>query len=375
MKSILREFIELSEEDKKALWSRATFIFDTNILLNLYRYSLKTREALLNSFESLKDNIWIPYNVAHEFMNKRCDVICEINERYETISKEIPIFKSQILKYLRLSENDNDVKELEKYINNWLKNNKEKNLLKCEFSNDPILDKLFLYFDEKTGFPFSDAELKKIKEEGKGRFENNIPPGYKDSKKKDGENDNNMYGDLIIWKQILNYARENKKDIIFITQDQKIDWWNIVHGKTIGPRFELRKEFYDFTEQLFHMYSMDSFLDYIDKQRGVDIEQSVIDEVKSYDKVYMTESVLKRFEKLTDREKKIFINHINDAKLFRNNTYHKKSIDDVAKDYYINKLETEAMLNRLRKEYDEEEISKFEEEQFRNIIKEKEKNI
>ena len=44
-------------------------------------------------------------------------------------------------------------------------------------------------------------------------------------------------------------TKDNKRDVIFITDDKKEDWWNICKGRTIGPRVELIKEFSDITNQ------------------------------------------------------------------------------------------------------------------------------
>ena len=40
------EYLPLSVEKKKSLWENAVFVFDTNVLLSLYRYKLTTRETL-----------------------------------------------------------------------------------------------------------------------------------------------------------------------------------------------------------------------------------------------------------------------------------------------------------------------------------------
>lgn len=60
-------------------------------------------------------------------------------------------------------------------------------------------------------------------DEGEQRYKKEIPPGFKDAKKKDGVR---KYSDLIIWKEILRFAEKNKKDIIFVTDDVKADWWD-----------------------------------------------------------------------------------------------------------------------------------------------------
>ena len=63
MRNAIKEFIEPSDYERHNLWENAIFVFDTNVLLNLYRYSAKTRNSLLDAFESFKDRIWIPYQV------------------------------------------------------------------------------------------------------------------------------------------------------------------------------------------------------------------------------------------------------------------------------------------------------------------------
>mgnify|MGYP000225931369 FL=1 len=86
MKNAIKEYIEYSNEEKRNLWDTATFVFDTNIFLNLYRYSNKTRNQLLESLEYLKTRIWMPYQVALEFCKDRYGVIDEVNRRFENIN-------------------------------------------------------------------------------------------------------------------------------------------------------------------------------------------------------------------------------------------------------------------------------------------------
>lgn len=57
----------------------------------------------------------------------------------------------------------------------------------------------------------------------KKRYKDQVPPGFMDGKNKDGVR---KYSDLIIWKEILNYARNQEKDIVFVTDDVKADWWD-----------------------------------------------------------------------------------------------------------------------------------------------------
>ena len=285
MKNAIKEFIEPTSKEKQQLWEKAVFVFDTNVLLNLYRYSAKTRNSLLAAFESFKERVWIPYQVAYEYMRKRCEVIYETVQRYDQFKKEIDIFTGKAIDTLRLTSVDEEVSELTRYLIKWLDSNKDRNLLVLSAEKDEILDKILTLFDGRVGNKIDPAELERIKEEGKGRYEKLIPPGYKDDKKKKGqEDDNNAYGDLIIWKQIIKYAKENGTGVVYVTHDQKEDWWNIVKGKTIGPRVELRKEFMKETGQEFHMYSMNSFISTYNKMNEVPIDKSAVDEVISLER-------------------------------------------------------------------------------------------
>lgn len=103
MKEVIKEFLEPSKKEKQELWEKAVFVFDTNVLLNLYRYSAKTRNSLLNAFESFTGRIWIPYQVACEYMRKRCEVIYETVQRYDQFKKEAETFTGKAVETLRLT--------------------------------------------------------------------------------------------------------------------------------------------------------------------------------------------------------------------------------------------------------------------------------
>ena len=45
MKHLFSSYYQPSEDELKALWATATFVFDTSVLLNLYRYQQKRERA------------------------------------------------------------------------------------------------------------------------------------------------------------------------------------------------------------------------------------------------------------------------------------------------------------------------------------------
>lgn len=279
MKNAIREYIEYSEEEKKELWDTATFVFDTNVFLNLYRYSNNTRKQLLDAIEKLKPRIWMPYQVAYEFCKDRYSVIEESNKRFDDIGKDADRLIKDWKQTLRLDDNNEDIATLRNYLLKWIKDNKKKNFLVFDISNDKIFTKLLELFDGKTGKEISSEDRRKIEKEGEERFERKTPPGYKDNAKTD-----NKYGDLFVWKEIIQYSKSHSVDVVFITHDRKEDWWNTCAGKTIGPRVELRKEFYQETQRRFHMYTMTSFLSLINDIKKDSIDKKTIQEVETITK-------------------------------------------------------------------------------------------
>ena len=123
--------------------------------------------------------------------------------------------------------------------------------------NDPIRDRLTVIFEGLVGDEYSDEDLFKLYAEGKKRYERRaLPPGYKDDKKPEHE----RYGDLIVWRQLLDKAIREEKSIIFVTDDAKDDWWQIINDERLGPRAELREEFRRITGEDIYIYSTEHFM-------------------------------------------------------------------------------------------------------------------
>lgn len=353
MKNIFKEYINLSDEKKDSMWSESIFVFDTNLLLNLYRYSKKTREALLKALNNLNERIWLPYHVVEEYHKNRCEIIYETINKYDKIEKDAAKFANDCQGTFRLQ--DEEVDEFRAFVEKWLVKVKKDNLLVSSPTDDKILDELLVLFDGKVGKNFEQKVLDTIKIEGITRYDSKVPPGYMDAKKINGAYDNNMFGDLIIWKQILEYSKEFGKDIIYVTNDQKEDWWYITHGKTIGPRYELKKEFHDYTGKEFHMYSMDGFLARADMNTDISILEEVKNiEVESYHEcINSTIDINSTFffnnlKKFNDVNRKIYtndwieFNHLFVSKVLEN------KIDKLRKQI--------AALTQLEKKYHQKEI-------------------
>src|SRR6266446_4205526 len=88
MRNLFPGFYKRSEEELSKIWQEGIFVFDTNMLLNIYRYTQKTRARYLEILDVLKqrNQLWIPYQVAYEYQDRRITVIQGQLDAYKEIA-------------------------------------------------------------------------------------------------------------------------------------------------------------------------------------------------------------------------------------------------------------------------------------------------
>lgn len=290
MKKKFIGFYNPTKDEINEAWKKGIFAFDANTLLNLYRYTDKTRDDFLNALKTIKERLFLPYQAAFEYQNNRLEVIDSIENSYDELYE---VFPENFDKYLKSQINKHKkhpsivIEKIIKLHNDFLENLSnelnEQKLKHPDFrSKDDVLNELTDLFENSVGEEFSKEDLLKIYKEGESRYSNEIPPGYKDQINKKSKGQRHIYGDLIIWKELINNAKNKKYPLIFITDDRKEDWWTIQKGKTIRPREELIKEFFDFTGIRILIYNADHFLSFA-KEKGLlpRLKLETIEEVKN----------------------------------------------------------------------------------------------
>lgn len=281
MKSMFVGYFRPKEDALLALWNDCIFVVDANVLLNLYRYSTGTRLELEKALENIKDRAFIPHQAAKEFLKNRLSVTAGQAKEYASAIKTINELVANLSSkdrhpFLSDEELPNFTKYSEKLVSTLESQQTE---LFNKFSDDEILIFVEQIFDGKTGKQYDEIKLGEIVKEGEGRYQKEIPPGYKDSKKESTDDPYRKFGDLIVWKQTIDYSKDNKKPVIFITDDKKEDWWLEQSGRTIGPRPELIEEFCKSTKQKFWMYSVDRFIQESAKISKTTVSEDVIQEI------------------------------------------------------------------------------------------------
>ena len=276
MKKTFDCFYPPTQKELDRLWKKAVIAFDASALLNLYRYSEQTRQAFLDTLRKLNDRIWLPHQAALEYHRGRINAIHNELEQYDGIVPKFqPIHDTLVTQFghpFILPDTVDQLKTLFQTIAEELKQGKatHESLLR----NDPILDRLTTLFDRLVGSHYPKERQSKIESEGKDRYLKDIPPGYRDKGKTKGD----PFGDLILWNQMLDKAKEHKKGLIFVTDDATDDWWQ---EHTDLPRPELKEEMQQIAGSAFHMYKSRTFWEQAARLAGDPVVPAVIDELEA----------------------------------------------------------------------------------------------
>lgn len=224
-------------------------VFDTNVLLAAYQWRNATKEQIekiINKFYN-ENKLKYSMQVIKEFSKNRVLLIRErINDvanemdmltNVTPLEKLIPILNGKEI-YMKTQEIQ---KDYIRYINLYRDQLKIiKDELKKLVSDDSFFNLIYNTAQGNIIKNYTNDELEELKIEGRRRFENKIPPGFKDKNKTNG----NEYGDYILWKELMSL----KSNVIFVSNDEKADWClKSDDGEILTTNLELLKEFFEET--------------------------------------------------------------------------------------------------------------------------------
>ncbi|UYO39172.1 DUF4935 domain-containing protein [Rhodopseudomonas palustris] len=272
-----------TREELSKIWNDCLFVPDTNILLHLFRYGTKTRSQVIKTLEGLKPRVWIPYQVGVEFQKNWREVDQANREAYDKVTSEITAQANKLKAIFNQFTRHQtiDAKEEQERVDAFIFDINER-LAKAKASHPSHTEAHTVFCEisdligESVGRRPSQDEISKIQQEGEKRYAALIPPGYRDAKK-DGAN---KFGDLLVWKEILEKAKTEGRPIVMISDDIKEDWWHEFRGARIGARPELVEEMRDYADQAFILYSLSHFLKRAAKHLKQNIDSEAIAEIK-----------------------------------------------------------------------------------------------
>jgi hypothetical protein len=299
MNKAFREYHYIAGTDRTKLWKDSFIVLDTNVFLDFYSYGKDTLDDYFNVLKEAKkrNQLWMPHRVGFEFFERRIGIISRQLNVYDSIlnylnnpGKTISNLTNSSGVHAHLDYEDisskytESVKSLVGEIEKLKMNHPD------HLGNDNILESLEeIYTDSLVGEPYSPQQISELIKEGEERYAKHIPPGFRDDGKTDDENkpdSNRKYGDLIIWKQILEKAKTSNKSIIFVTNDAKDDWVQYAKDKRrLGPKPALRKEIINYANVDFDLYSSDEFLKSAKEYLGVSLRTGSVEEVQKYRKL------------------------------------------------------------------------------------------
>ncbi|MCA1990479.1 MAG: PIN domain-containing protein [Coleofasciculus sp. S288] len=298
MRNLFRGYYKPTPAEFTQIWKHCIFSFDTNVLLHIYSYTPATRERFFEILNGFSDRIWIPHQVAYEYQKNRPHVIYAQQKAYGDIegilNQGFYALRNDLLKSYRrhpFIDTQQILADVEKAM--------EEIKSKIQFAQlhhpnymdyDELREILSDLFDGKVGQPYSDEELEIIYQKAEKRFTYKQPPGYKDAKKTIPRS----YGDVVLWFQLIDYAKSQQKPVLFVTDDNKEDWWLKVAGETFAPRPDLIQEILsevgreDFQ---FYMYHSDEFIEQAEKFLNLPVRPEAIQEARE---IMLQESVIQR---------------------------------------------------------------------------------
>ncbi|WP_395454276.1 PIN domain-containing protein [Azospirillum melinis] len=316
MREEFQEFYPLTSDEMRILWEEAIIVFDTNVLLRLFRYREKTANYVFEVLDHFKDRLWIPYQVGWEFQRNRENKIDEGRVAYKNIIKELERIENDLTKTLselkdfgihpavNLDDNLDGLRQQVSSVREQIERDYENTPLDAHFIK--IFQNLTDLYKGKVGVPYSDARLKELFKIGKQRYDSKVPPGFADAIPKAKEPEQRLYGDFLLWQQTLEHAKNVQKPVILVTEDIKKDWWmRTDDGKTKGPLPELRAEFRREVSKIFHMYRIDQFLkwapEYGAPKKEEQEQNGIIEEVENVGRSQYELAITQTSENISQR--------------------------------------------------------------------------
>jgi hypothetical protein len=288
MKELFPSYYRLTDEELKTLWSESLVAFDTNSLLNIYKYPKDAQQDMLRAMKAVQDRLLLPHHVALEFNRHRLGVIAEQVDTYDKVAKIVKDMQNELtqkldkLKLVKL-HSQIDPTPLTESISQAADDFLEKlKVLKQKqpkvHEEDKLRQELDQLFQDRIVGGFPDQNMLDLwGDEAEDRFLRQVPPGFEDAKAKakhgtdleftfDGLRYKNKYGDYILWRQLLEAVetRGVPTNLILVTDDSKSDWWNEIRSEgnlKVGVHPNLVEEFRRYSDGgFFQIYSSEGFL-------------------------------------------------------------------------------------------------------------------
>lgn len=280
------------EEFKKYRADRHLIVLDTNIFLELYRQPANISLDVISALTKIIDNIYVPRQVYEEYLGNFQKICGGEKKKYQRVSKELAEsvrklqedIDTKITEYRKHNytditklqeELDEKISDIQGIVKEFEKNHKTEIEINIDFLKadkvKEFVDLLEAQGKIQASIPFS--KRLSVLQEGKTRFDNLIPPEFMDIEKEGAD----KYGDLFVWKSIIEVAKEKNVNIIFVCNDTKEDWWEKDGDTPINLRRELLDEFKEQNPFLnVNFMTLDKFFSYLVEELHIGNSKSAL---------------------------------------------------------------------------------------------------
>jgi len=250
---------------------------DTNVLLLPYTIRKDGLKTIQHFYEGLRSagRLLLSERVAREFIANRDRKLAELIKMIGDLKSRINIGENKISPILEGVDGSHEMLEASEALTSAKKIyikalEKVSATVEAWSGDDPVTSIYNAVFDADNIISSGESQ-EQLLEEWNIRRRERIPPGYKDSNKED-----TGIGDFLVWKSLLKIGSEYKRDLIFVTGDEKADWFVRSNNQGAYPRPELIAEYRRASEG-----KNIRFAEFHEVLREMEVAEEIVEEVES----------------------------------------------------------------------------------------------
>jgi hypothetical protein len=316
-----------SKAERSDVYRGGLVSLDANALLDLYRFTKKSRDELFSILETLRPRLFVSHQAALEFHRDRLGVVearfrapaekCEeLQASFQSVVEKIREFANRHqIDSTHKQQLIDTVSGLSATLAESIMQMGAYDLEREEVKEgtDPVLARVGSLLDERVGDALSQKDYADALKEAERRSSFRIPPGYSDK----GKPPERRAGDYLVWLQLINEAKLHGKPVLFVTDERKEDW--MLKGSSnevLGPRPELVLEMLREAGVALHTVSVVGLLTEAPEYLGATVSESTIQEAKSLPvgqlvDIVLTKRAMQQYEALSARDQSRFMQAVS----------------------------------------------------------------
>lgn len=259
-----------SEQDLLHVLRNGIVALDANVLLDLYRYGETARDEFFALLDEVQQCLWVPHQVLKEFWRNRASVLAEVSASalVPDLRKARDAALTALARWRIRTRAEAEAEACAVLLHDAFDAVAEKltpvpgldaDAIALDTNVDAVLARLQSLIEGRAGRPPNEDRVAELIKLGVERFARLQPPGYMDAQKH-GQTELGT-GDFLLWSELLERARAKKADVLFVSRDEKEDWWHLdSRRRLIGPRVELVDEMLKESGGKFYLLRPEQFL-------------------------------------------------------------------------------------------------------------------